>query len=112
MAQALNKGAGGSITTAQAKKWIQNYKDKNPGDIESYFFGSDIINQILNQGGCVGMRIIYALNDQGVKQLVLVGAKENGNNIWPSSSKDSTPDGIIAEDGWPCPPGCHGNEIE
>jgi hypothetical protein len=112
MAQSLNKGVGGSITTAQAKKWIQNYKDKNPGDIECYFYGSDIINEILNQNGCVGLRILFALDDAGTKQMILVGGKENGNNIWPSSSKDSTPDGIVGDNGWPCPPGCYDNPLE
>ncbi len=110
MAQALNKGVGGGMMSDQAKKWIQNYKDKNPGSIESHFFGSDIINSILNQNDCVGVRIHYAMDDSGVKQLILVGAKESGNNIWPSFS-DGTPSGIVADNSWPCPPACNNNPL-
>ncbi|NOT75129.1 MAG: hypothetical protein HOP08_09395 [Cyclobacteriaceae bacterium] len=109
MAQELNRGVGGSLPNSQAKEWIKNYKDKNPGEIQSHFFGSDIILTILSQADCVGVRIHYALDEKGVKQLILVGAKENGNNIWPSTT-DSTPSGIMADNSWPCPPMCTGND--
>lgn len=39
------------------------------------------------QDKCVGMRIYYATNDEGVKQLLLVDAREDGSNIWPDSDK-------------------------
>ncbi|MEJ0055242.1 MAG: hypothetical protein WDN75_20260, partial [Bacteroidota bacterium] len=112
MAQSLNKAVGGSLLSSQARKWIQNYKDKNPGDVESIFYGSDLINAILSQSECVGIRTHFAIDDAGQKQLILVGAKENGNNIWPSSAEDTAPNGIMGDHGWPCPPVCNGNDIE
>ena len=111
MAQYLNKGVGGSLPGDQAKKWIENFKIKNPPEeIEAHFFGSDIILGILAQTGCVGIRIHYALDDSGAKQLILVGAYENGNNIWPSAQPDSNQAGIMADGSWPCPPFCGSGE--
>ena len=102
----LNKGVGGSIPGTQAKEWIKTYVDENPGATRSHFFGSDIIQSILAQAGCVGIRIHYAVDDSGAQQLILVGAYENGNNIWPSKQPDSNEAGIMADQSWKCPPNC------
>lgn len=43
-------------------KWTQNYRDRNPGDIVSHFFGREIIEKILAQQGCLGIRVYHAYN--------------------------------------------------
>ncbi|HPH22695.1 MAG TPA: hypothetical protein PLW32_02340, partial [Chitinophagaceae bacterium] len=61
-------------------KMIKNWFDQNPDDVLASFTGREIIEKILAQPGCTGLRLFNAINDLGVKQLVLVGADINGNN--------------------------------
>jgi hypothetical protein len=111
----LSPDVGKPISKATADKWIKNHEQKHPGkdSIRAHFFGSDIINELLAQDGCVGMRIYYATNDEGVKQLLLVGAREDGSNIWPDGKGDpeleSAASGLIVDASTTCPPFCPSN---
>lgn len=114
MSYKLSPDVGKPITKATANKWIENYHEKHPKKdaIRARFFGSDIINQILEQDKCVGIRIYYATNDEGEKQLLLVGAREDGSNIWPdddASVVDASASGLIVDASSPCPPFCPSN---
>ena len=75
---------GKPITQETAKKWSENYQKKNPGEIKAHFFGKDIIAKILAEDGWMGIRIYYALDDSGQKELLLIGADRDGNNLLPS----------------------------
>jgi hypothetical protein len=84
-----------------AAEWTKNYrKTINPGDVHAHFFGRDIIQKILDQEGCMGIRIYYALDENGKKQLIIVGADTNENDLY---------NGIIAERAFYCPPYCATN---
>lgn len=112
MSSKLSPDVGAPISRETASRWIQNHTEKHPekDSIRARFFGSDLINQILQQDGCVGIRIYYATNDEGEKQLLLVGAREDGNNIWPADSKaDLSAEGLIVDASRPCPPYCPDN---
>lgn len=63
----------------------------------SAVFEKNIIEQILNQDGCEGIRIYNALNDEGKITFVLVG--------YDKDEKDKT-DGFIADHAFICPPNC------
>ena len=79
-------------------EWTKNYRETiNKGDVHAHFFGRAIIQQILDQGGCMGIRIYYALDENGKKQLIIVGADAEENDIYS---------GIIAERSVICPPVC------
>ena len=84
-----------SISSSDSEKLRDNYTDAHPNDIVSYFFGRDLIEDILAQTGCKGVRIYYAEEDDGTPKLVLVGAKA-----------DMTDLPIEGEWGIPCPPNC------
>lgn len=113
MEYTLSPDVGKPISKATADKWIKNHEEKHPdkGSIRAHFFGSDIINQVLSQDKCVGMRIYYATNDEGVKQLLLVGAREDGTNIWPDGNEDTenATGGLIVDASTTCPPFCPSN---
>ncbi|MDX2174386.1 MAG: hypothetical protein SFY56_14890 [Bacteroidota bacterium] len=84
-----------------AAEWTRNYRETmKEGEPKAHFFGRNIINRILEQPGCMGIRIYYALDDQGKKQLIMVGADENENDLF---------NGIIAEKSFWCPPFCDGS---
>lgn len=88
------------ITLDEAIKLIQNYKNKQSNsEIKAHYFGKDALLKLLEQDGCVGIRIYYAAQDDGTPELVMVGVNENG--------KDLT-SGVILERNWPCPPYCDG----
>jgi hypothetical protein len=54
-------------------KMVLSYQQKNPDDVFAYEIGRDIIDQILAQPGCVGIKFFNAYNEEGEKTLVYVG---------------------------------------
>jgi hypothetical protein len=87
------------IPLATAEQWTANYRNANPGAVKAHYFGGTKVASILKQTGCVGIRAYYAIDDQGAKQLILVGVDANENNMT---------DGIILDRSFPCPPFCGG----
>ena len=81
-----------------AAEWTANYRKKSPKGVTlGHFFGKKILNDILNQPDCMGIRVYYAEDDNGQKQLIMVGAKADENDMV---------DGVIADLSRPCPPTC------
>ncbi|HEX9510471.1 MAG TPA: hypothetical protein VF939_08310 [Puia sp.] len=72
---------GEEISHELAVEFVSSYKQANPGDITGYVIGRHIIDQILAQPGCVGMRFYNALNEDGLKTLVYVGVDASGKDI-------------------------------
>lgn len=87
-----------SITLNEASKLTKNYRDKAGQDANlGGYFSKVTFERILNQDRCVGIRFYYAEQDNGTKELVLVGVERDENDI---SS------GELAERITPCPPYC------
>jgi len=63
-----------AITLDEAVKYIQNFKS-NPTapSIKGAFFGRGILDKILAQSGCLGIRYYYAKKDDGSPTVILVG---------------------------------------
>lgn len=88
------------ITLEEAKKLIQNYKNKQTGEeIKAHYFGKEALLKLLDQVGCVGIRIYYAAKDDETPELLIVGVNEEGSDL---------SNGVILERSWPCPPYCDG----
>lgn len=81
---------GSVIDTAKAGNWTGNYRTSNPGEPRGHFFGKDILNDILSQSGCMGIRIYYAEDGSGDKKLILVGADAEQNDML--GSRDTVAD--------------------
>jgi hypothetical protein len=79
-------------------EFVTNYHNANPNDTYSYIVGKNIIEQILAQPGCEGIRFYNAYNEAGKKTLVYVGVDKNGNNIFQYSVVNSAGT-ITSEDG-------------
>jgi hypothetical protein len=86
-----------SIDLTTASSWTANYRGADSSGVKAHFFGKNAIQQILNQSGCVGIRIYYALDDNGDKQLILVGADSSENDLY---------NGYLAERSIVCPTHC------
>lgn len=87
---------GSKITIEMAAELTGNHRQKNLGQVQGYFYGKENLQAILSQKGCMGIRIYYGMNDEGIPQLVLVGADGDENDILD----------VIVELGTKCPPRC------
>jgi hypothetical protein len=77
--------------TARYRATISN------GDTIAHYFGKDAIQEILDQGDCVGIRIYYGLDDQDAKHLIITGVTEDREDLY---------NGLLAERSKPCPDSC------
>lgn len=104
----------GPIPLATAKEWTANYRATiKPGETLAHYFGGDIIQKVLKEAGCVGIRVYYAIDDKGQKQLLIVGVDENGDNLLPAEVAEARgeDDFIIVDKSTSCPPQCPGNGL-
>jgi hypothetical protein len=88
------------ISYNDAALLTQNYRDAQvPGSnyVKGEYFSKASLESVLDQSGCVGIRIYYGLDENNVQRLVIVGADANENDIVT---------GIILEHGTLCPPHC------
>ena len=60
-------------------------------------FKKSALERLLNQTGCVGMRIYYGMHPDGQPAIVLVGVDQYGEELM---------DGELLEQSFPCPPFC------
>jgi hypothetical protein len=72
---------GEEISHQLGAEFVKAYHERNPNDTYSYHIGRNIIDQILAQPGCVGLRFYNALNEEGQKTLVYVGIDASGLDI-------------------------------
>jgi hypothetical protein len=77
---------GEQISQELAAKMVKDHYDANFEDSKAYVIGRHIIEQVLSQPGCVGMRMFDAINESGKKTLVYVGIDASGNNIIEQST--------------------------
>jgi hypothetical protein len=90
------------ISLADAKRYIQNYRN-NPTPDPAYrggYFWRQIVDTILAQPDCVGIRYYYAKADNGTPTIVVVGVDASGTDM---------EGGVIGEFTLPCPPYCDTN---
>ena len=80
---ALKKVAsiGEEIGLELGTQFIKDYQVANPTDVQYYVIGRNIIDEILSQPGCVGLRFYNAYNEIGEKTLVYVGLNKDGKAI-------------------------------
>jgi hypothetical protein len=67
--------AEGSTMTAEFRATI------SIGDTIGMAVGKNLLAAIIDQKDCMGVRMYYALDDNGKNQLVLVGVDSNGNDM-------------------------------
>lgn len=120
---------GGPIALEKAQLWTKNYRNRNSDVTTSHLFGIEVIQKILKQTNCAGIRIHYAIDDAGKRQLILSGVDHYGYDQLPSKKdmpKAGTQhhaaqantaafnnDNELYDQSWPCPGtnGCPANEL-
>lgn len=93
---AFDGSEGGQISLDEGANMTSRYREENPNEIKGHFFGKDILKEILNQDGCMGIRMYYGINEKGEKELVIVGADSDQNDMLE----------IVGDISLPCPSRC------
>jgi hypothetical protein len=94
----FNGNEGSAITLTEASDLTANYRATiSPGDRLALFVGRNRLLDILNQSGCMGVRIYFGIDKNGQQELVLVGAESN---------EDDMEKGVIIDSLLPCPQRC------
>jgi len=101
----FSKTDGADISETKAKEWMKRYRDAHPAktDVIARFIGADIVQRILQQDKCVGLRVYFGYDEAGALQIFLCGSRADGSNIWPDAT--GTP-AILADSTLACPPYC------
>ncbi len=98
----LTTNVGEEIGREMGAQFISAYRSANPTDVVSYYIGRNILEQILAQPGCVGIKFYNAYNEENIKTLVYVGVNTEGNDMLSVTSintkgqLDNKP-GIVAD---------------
>jgi hypothetical protein len=99
----FHENVGAPIPHDVAKRWKEAYKKEHPDGLESHFFGSAIFHRLLNQPNVAGISIQYALNDEGVPQLLLVAVDKTGRLMEATNEQGDSDASTV------CPPACPNN---
>jgi hypothetical protein len=90
-----------SISFQEAKGLLKTYERIAASDaVIAQYFGKDIVDKILAQPGCVGVRMYYGKHANGKPGIIIMGVDKNG--------KDMVSGVLALPTGWPCPPTCGG----
>lgn len=89
---------GENIGLEEGIKLVQNFREANPDATPGYYIGRNIIDQILNQPGCVGMNFRKCLSENNEEHLVYTGVDADGKDLLQYSVVTTTGD-IVKYDG-------------
>ena len=99
---AFNGTEGGPISLAAAAAMTACYRKLHPNQTEAHFMGKETLLALLNQTGCVGLRVYYGDKPEGGKELIFVGVDANENDMLD----------LIMDMSRPCPSYCsNGNQL-
>lgn len=95
---AIDRNTGEVITLNEAVNYAHSFQERQPEAIKSFFVGTNKLNLIIEQEGCIGLRIYNGYDPVTNKEnRVLVGVDASGEDI---------SNGIIVEELFPCPTDC------
>jgi hypothetical protein len=107
--------AGKRMKLKDAIRWTERFRREHsqPTDTPtlSHYFGKDFLLGILDEdSGCAGLRIYQAIDDAGVRRVVVVGVDDQGKDLLPPRQSNGTlPDDDgerIGETLMSCPENC------
>lgn len=78
----FNPNQDHSISLSDATTLCHNFRAAHPTLNAANAFGKTAITTILNQTGCVGIRMYKAIDNTGLETLVIVGVDSDGNDLY------------------------------
>lgn len=91
-----------SINLNDAAALTARYREEEGDEFLGGYFSKAAINKILEQDGCVGIRIYNGLSASDKRNFVLVGVNANGDDLTG---------GELAEFSIDCPSNCPANSV-
>jgi hypothetical protein len=85
------------ISLVDAAALTKRHRATQPAEEKAGAFHKDQVLELLNQPGCVALRIYYGRHADGRAALVLAAVDADDNDLT---------EGLILELHWPCPPVC------
>jgi hypothetical protein len=85
------------ISLADAAALTKRHRAAQPTEEKAGAFHKDQVLELLNQPGCVALRIYYGRHADGRAALVLTAVDSADNDMTG---------GAVLEEHWPCPPVC------
>lgn len=105
---------GEEISHELGAKMVKDFQDAHPEDVTANYIGRNILESILSQPGCAGIRFYNALNEEGRKTLVYVGVDINEQLITSYTGVNNSGELInvqgIVGDRSACPGGSGGSD--
>ena len=97
----LSTTSGEIISLEEARRYTHAFQKRYPHEKKAFFAGAENLRKILEQPGCLGIRIYNGYSeDEETSNKVLIGIDAEGNDIT---------EGIIVEKLTACPPLCTGS---
>jgi hypothetical protein len=88
---------GEDIGLAEGLQMIKAFTKENPDATKGYYIGKNILEQIINQPGCVGVNFRKCLTETNEEHLVYTGVDADGKDILEYSVVTTTGD-VIKQD--------------
>lgn len=85
------------ISLEEAAAHTKRYRDAKIHEVKGGAFHKDQVLELLNQPGCVGLRIYHGRDKTGSPTVVLAGIDTADNDLTT---------GVLLEEWYPCPPLC------
>ena len=85
------------IALEAAAAMTRQFRSKSPAGAKAGAFHADQVRELLEQKGCVALRVYNATNEKGEDGFVIVGVDENDQDMTG---------GVLLEFSYLCPPFC------
>ncbi|MGG7661124.1 hypothetical protein [Dyadobacter sp. BHUBP1] len=99
---------GAMIPLSEFEKMKERFqKDVGPEETRAVSYGKTVLEKVLSQKGCVGIRFYFAKDKNGKQTLVFIGVDKNGKDITaPANAKTQEDPTQTAGEGPICPRLC------
>lgn len=77
----FNGSEGSFIEMGEGAKMTAAYREAQPGDNLCIFFGSEMLRELMEQDGAMGLRFYFAHSEGGKMALVTVAANAAGQDM-------------------------------
>ncbi|GAA3922798.1 hypothetical protein [Hymenobacter algoricola] len=89
--------AGALIPLGKAVEMTMHYQADHAGSVQAGYFSSHVYRELLEQPGCIGIRVYKGLKEGNLECFVLVGVNGKGADMT---------EGLLYDMAAPCPPTC------
>lgn len=101
VASILDMTTGATVNRVTAALWRTSYTESHPGSIRYYFFGRDVLDEIVNSPSVVQIEAVQGLTNDGEFKLVLL-AHQNES----LTGGRLTGEAVAYDNSCPCPNTC------